>query len=542
MPQGRTPLFRRLVRTIQQAHWLNEHPHHRNLFFEAREASRVSRRDFVRMLGAAGFITATGNLVPRAARGLVSPTPGFGSQSPVGIIGAGIAGLTAAYRLQQAGVPCEIFESSERLGGRMFTKYDFNKAGMFCELGGELVDSNHADLLGLAGELGVGIQELKGVDKGVDTYFFGGKHYTDEELIPLFQPFAKKLAADLEGLYDAEETFTDKATRFDRMSLAAYLADTGKGIEKWVVDLLDVAYTIEYGRELDEQSSLNLIAYLSPDTSGGFKLFGESDESKRIQGGSSALPNALVKALADKVRIRQGYRLDKIEQRGSDIGLHFAAGSETKFLKFSRVICALPFTMLRLVEGVKRLPLSREKQSAIADLGYGRNSKVMSGFTERWWRNPAVKLSASSNGSVFTDLPFQCTWETSRGQAGESGILTNYLGGAAALQLTSERYAKFREDLARIFPGIANKFDGNRAKMDWPKYPFVRGSYACPLVGQYTTLLQAAAKPELDGALVFAGEHTSGDFAGFMNGAIESGNRAAREILEPKKRERAKAA
>ena len=82
---------------------------------------------------------------------------------------------------------------------------------MFCELGGELVDADHEDLIALAGELGVEIQELKGEDKGVDLYFFGGKHYSDEQLIPLFEPFAKKLAADQEGIYDAEEEFTPKA-------------------------------------------------------------------------------------------------------------------------------------------------------------------------------------------------------------------------------------------------------------------------------------------------------------------------------------------
>jgi monoamine oxidase len=69
--------------------------------------------------------------------------------------------------------------------------------------------------------------------------------------------------------------------------------------------------------------------------------------------------------------------------------------------------------------------------------------------------------------------------------------------------------------------------------MNWPKHPFVRASYTCPLVGQFTTLLGAAATPELGGRLIFAGEHTSPDFSGFMNGAVESGNRAAREILEP---------
>ena len=475
---------------------------------------------------------------PRGPRLVRGPKRG----EPVAILGAGVAGLTAAYRLIQAGVPCNIFEASNRTGGRMFTKHDFNKEGMFCELGGELVDSNHTDLIALAGELGVGIQELKGVDKGADLYFFGGKLYADEQLIPLFQPFAKKLAADVSGIYDSKDNFTDKAREYDRVSLAAYLDEAGKGVEKWVIDLLRVAYVTEYGREPDEQSALNLITYLSADTSHGFKLFGESDESKRIKGGSSELPNALLAAIEGKVTIYKDHRLAKIEERGVDLRLHFTTDGRTKSEGFSRVICALPFTMLRLVEGVKALPLGKAKQDAIAQLGYGNNSKLMSGFTQRCWRNADLKLPTPSNGSVFTDRPFQCTWETSRGQTGQSGILTNFLGGNAARNLSPERYTTFRADLNRVFPRIQEKFDGHRAVMSWPTYPFMRGSYTCPLPGQYTTLLEAAAAPELDGRLIFAGEHTSSDFSGFMNGAVESGNRAAKEILRPRASERPKAA
>jgi monoamine oxidase len=534
MSQGRTPLFRRLTQSVQQAHWLNDNPQHRALYFEARDASRVSRRDFVRMLGAAGLLVG-GGLAPGFARGGEKPKQNARGGEPVAILGAGLAGLTAAYRLLQAGVPCEIFEGSERTGGRVLTKVDFNKDAMFCELGGELVDTNHADLIALAGELGVEIQELKGEDKGVDLYFFGGKLQTDAQLIPLFRPFAHKLAADLKGIYDADGNFTAKARQFDKLSLAQYLAGAGKGVEKWVVDLLRVAYTIEYGRDADEQSSLNLLTILKADTSAGFEIFGDSDESKRIKGGSSSLPNALAKTLEGKVQINYGHRLVRIAQSGPNLQLTFATEGISKPVKFTRVICALPFTMLREVEGIKALPLGRKKQAAIAQLGYGNNAKVMYGFTERWWRNPALKLPAPSNGSIFTDLPLQCTWESSRGQEGKSGILTNFLGGAGAKPFTTERFDKFRVEFNQVFPGIAEKFDGQRALMNWPEYKFTRGSYTCPLVGQYTTLLKATGEPELEGRLIFAGEHTSGEFSGFMNGAVQSGNRAAKEILEPKR-------
>ncbi|MDP9003872.1 MAG: FAD-dependent oxidoreductase [Verrucomicrobiota bacterium] len=531
MAYGRTPLFRKLTQAVQQAHWLNANPDKRALFFEAREASRVSRRDFVRLLGAAGIVTAAGGLALPARARETGPSHAK-SGDPVAIIGAGLAGLTAAYRLNQAGVPCEIFEGSERTGGRVWTRYDFNKDSMFCELGGELVDSNHRDLIALAQELGLEIQELKGVDKGVDLYYFGGTHRIDEQLIPLFEPFARKLVADLEGIYDKDEAFTAKARSFDKISLAQYLAESIKGVEKWVIDLLRVAYTIENGRDVEDQSALNLMVYLKPDTSAGFKIFGDSDESKRIKGGSSSLPNALAKALEGTVEIHQGHRLEKIRRSGPGLTLSFAAAGAGKEAKFARVICALPFTMLRQVDGVNALGLSKSKQDVIAHLGYGNNSKVMYGFTERWWRNPSVALPAASNGSLFTDLPLQCTWESSRGQAGVSGILTNYLGGAAAVkQLTKEHFDKFRTELNQIFPGVVDKVDGKQALMNWPGYKFTRGSYTCPLVGQYTTLLKNAPHPELDGRLIFAGEHTSGEFAGFMNGAVESGNRAAREIL-----------
>ena len=121
-------------------------------------------------------------------------------------------------------------------------------------------------------------------------YFFGGKQYTDAQLIPAFQPFASKLAADKGAIYEKENFVPEKAERFDKISLADYLAEAGKDVDKWLMDMLRVAYVIEYGRDADEQSALNLINYLDPETKDGFRLFGESDESKRIRGGSSTLP------------------------------------------------------------------------------------------------------------------------------------------------------------------------------------------------------------------------------------------------------------
>ena len=82
---------------------------------------------------------------------------------------------------------------------------------------------------------------------------------------------------------------------------------------------------------------------------------------------------------------------------------------------------------------------------------------------------------------------------------------------------------------------MADSLDTSKvASFFWGKYPFARGSYISPRVGQYTTLLEVAGTPELGGRLHFAGEHTSVDFAGFMCGGVDSGERVAKALLETK--------
>jgi monoamine oxidase len=172
MNPGRTPLFRSVMRAMREASL----PHR-------------TRRDFIRLTGAAGISAALGLQAQDAEK-----KPAKKIEGPVAVVGGGIGGLTAAYRLMQAGVEVHLYEAQERFGGRMWTKRDFNKDGMFVELGGELVDSNHTDLIELAKELGVDLQNLKEGDEGVDFYHFGGKFYTDKDVIAAFEPLAKKIA------------------------------------------------------------------------------------------------------------------------------------------------------------------------------------------------------------------------------------------------------------------------------------------------------------------------------------------------------------
>ena len=438
------------------------------------------------------------------------------------IVGGGVAGLTAAYRLQQKGIAAEVYEAASRIGGRIFTKRDFNGDGMFVELGGELIDSNHRAIRDLAKELGLKLQNLLDGDTGHDLLWFEGRARSEDELLAGLRPVIARVAQDAAKLYDDKDEFTPFARQLDQISLAGYLAEI-PGVATWIHEFLLAAYEPEYGLDAARLSCLNLVDFIDADLSDGFSVFGESDEAWRIQGGNGQLTETLAARLQERVPLRTGKRLVRIALSEGKMQLSFQGEEAPR--EFAKVILTLPFTQLRKVAGIFDLPLSKEKAKAIRELGYGQNVKVMRGFTQRVWREQG------GNGSAFAELPtFQNIWETSRGQEGDSGILTNLLGGRRAIDFRLQADERDLKDIDTVFPGSAETYDGHNAVMNWPKVPTHEGSYSCPLTGQYTWIQEAAAAAECGGRLLFAGEHTSEDFCGFMNGAVESGNRTAAEV------------
>lgn len=497
------------------------------------QSSALTRRRLLRLSAAAAGAAALAPVLDWSAIAKEK------APRSIAIVGGGVAGLTAAYRLQEAGAKPILFEASSRWGGRMLTAYDFYK-GMFCELGGLFVDTNHEDLRNLATELGVEMEKLAGEgEAGDDLYYFRGAFHTPQDMVDAakqtgaFAPIAEKIAADAEKLTDKEENWTKYAHKLDRMSLKAYLDQFRGKAEDWAIDLLDVAYVGEYGLETEEQSCLNLVDFIATEMDQPFRIFGESDEAFRIKGGSSALIKALTTTLETKADMRLGHALTALDTKGGKIVMTFAAPDGSRSESFDAVILTLPFTRLRDVEGLKRLKLGSQKMKCIRELGYGTNAKVINGTTSRVWRSDASGLPAPSNGSFYADVGFQTLWEESRAQPGEAGILTNFLGGKAGLAEESAALDTFRTGLAKMSPKMAESLDPAAvASFFWARYPFTLGSYAGAKPGQYTTLLEVGAEPALGGRLQFAGEHTSVDFLGYMNGGVESGNRAAGALIE----------
>jgi monoamine oxidase len=517
---ARTPLFRMMMRTLTAT----------QAAAGGLEPGSISRRGLLRGSAAAAAASFAGAWSARAEEERKG-------ELRVAIVGGGVAGLTAAYRLQTQGLKPVVFEGANRWGGRMLTVPDFYH-GMFAELGGELVDTRHQDLQALAEELGLSLEAFSEdpAERERDLYFFGGKLRAEADMLNAgagaFAPIAQQIAIDKKALRNEADEFTARARALDAVSLAGYLKQFRGKTEDWAIDLIAVAYTIECGVDPADQSCLNLVDLISADLKEHFEIFGESDEAFRIKGGSARLIDALVAACEKACDMRLGAELTAIARREEGVELTLAGADGSKAQIFDVAILALPFTKLRSVGGIEALGLSPMKLKAIRELGYGDNMKLVCGTASRAWLKPEAGLPHPSNGCFYSDLPFQNVWDSSRAQPGERGLLSNFMAGKALPATQDEALENLKSGLSAISPAIAASLEKDAAaSFSWGTHPLNLGSYACAKPGQYTTLLSAARTKECDGRLHFAGEHTEPEFLGYMNGAVMSGNRAAMEIL-----------
>jgi monoamine oxidase len=514
---GRTPLFRRLRRALALARGANSSSmptddYVDRFFFERAQ----SRRQFLKT----GATLSTLGSFPVLACSAKHPEPSGGPR--IAVIGAGIAGLTAAYRLGQAGLSSTVFDSWNRVGGRMFTARGMWADEQLTELGGELIDTDHGALRGLAEELGLALDPiLEAPGSGIrqDTWFFDGRLVSDAEIVAAFRPVAVRLQADV----DNEENEAEFA-RIDALGLSAYL-DSIQDLDPMLRKLLDVAYVGEYGREISEQSPWNLLWLIDAKTADPFRVYGDSDEAFHVQGGNDRITTGLADRLASPIELE--HRLLRVVETAAGYRLAFDRGGGPSYEEeFNRVVFALPFTRLRDVE----LPgaISREKRQIIETLGMGTNAKLMAQFSERVWRT-----QHRASGSATTDNGLQLLWETSRGMTGAAGVLTVFAGGLIGEQIgegTAETQIQSRlAKLDEIFPNTGGTYIANSAvRMHWPTVEHTLGSYTCYLPGQASF---SGREGERVGNLHFCGEHTSVDYQGYMNGGAESGERVAAEIM-----------
>jgi monoamine oxidase len=485
--------------------------------------ARVTRRRFLQVsaavAAASGIRVVTGRFGPHAFGAEARPAP------TVAIVGAGIAGLTAAYVLRRAGLRATVYDAAGRTGGRILSIPNAMAPGLVTEFGGEFINSDHEDLLNLVREFGLDLIDLEGPSEATlkDAYFFGGQHYTEAQVVAAFRPIARRIAADAKKLGDRIDfQHPGGAVALDRLPLAEYLRR--RGATGWLGKLLEVAYVAEFGLDAGEQSSLNLITMIGTDLSAGLALFGDSDERYKVRGGNQRIIDALAGRLEGQIAL--GHRLTALRARGRGYALTFERrGAGALDVTADAVIVAIPFTLLRDVEIGLEMPAVKRK--AIAELGYGTNAKLMYGVSDRPWR------SRGYSGEAYSDEAFQVCWDNSQGLPGPAGGITLFSGGKPGIEAgpgsLADQAARLMPGVERVFPGVGAVRTDRAARWHWPTFPLSRGSYACYKPGQWTSIRGAEGRPV--GNVFFAGEHCSLDYQGYMGGGAETGRKAAEAVL-----------
>jgi monoamine oxidase len=545
---ARTPLLTRFQELFDDFEEANRSGRTVETVQEERRQMRFTRRDFLKVTGATvGAAALSGPMAAWAA----TSKPG-GQQGRIAIVGAGIAGLSAALTLQDAGITSTLYEASERVGGRMHSDTTSWLNGQTSEDCGELIDSKHKTILGLANRFNIPHVDLLAAEPNhsTETDFFLGGYYTSAQENGDFNPVWSAVKKDLNSapfptLYNQ---FTPAGQALDNLSLYNWIETrVPGGHASRMGKLLDVAYNIEYGNVTTEQSSLNLVYLLGfQPIPGNFRIFGASDERYHLAGGNDRLPQAIAAALpAGSVQLNTALT-GIVHNLDNTYTLSLKSGRVTTTKVFDRVIIAIPFSVLRTIltsdKAYRKAGFDSLKQTAITQLGYGKNCKLQLQFDTRYWNQSGPW--GIGNGATYSDTGYQATWDVTRAQDGTTGILVDYTGGGVPLAsftgdpndptVVAGFAQTFLSQIEPVFPGISKHWNG-RATLDVPLIePFLLGSYSYWKVGQYTQFsgYEGARQPDIHtGKCHFAGEHCSTNFQGFMEGGASEGARAATEIL-----------
>ncbi len=498
----------------------------------------AGRRRFAQGATAAAAVAATGAMAPGAFAKVGAIRTAWKRATAtenVAVVGAGLAGLSAATELARRGIAARVFEADNRVGGRVRSVRGVFP-GQVAELGGEFIGTSHHVMLGYARMLGLTLEDAS-LFPGSRYFDFGGQRYTEAQMVEEFRGFAASMRQDLGTLgTPTADRFTEAESLYDYMSLDDYLILHGAGDR--LRKLIGAAYATEYGTGIDQTSALSFLRFAHADKRSKFTAFGaQADVHLHVVEGNDRIVTGLAERLP--VPPTLGHRLVAMHKRANGkIRLTFDVAGRTVQSDHDAVVMTLPFTVLRRIHLDSSLGLPAWKRFAINSAVAGDNSKLMVGFKQSFWYT-----RHGLNGSGYSDRPgLQATWETNAVKGGAEGaILTRYLGGQAARTQDDRRLQsdanRFLRDLEVVLPGAINavRRNGNgqviAAGANWSTNPLSRGSYASTRPGYFTTAAHHEAKPI--GNLMFAGDHTSSfyEWQGFMEGAALSGLRAAGEVF-----------
>lgn len=508
-----------------------------------RAAAPLGRRDLLRAglaVGGGAALASVGGLSAPARAAAGGVVPAVDRSNPVLIVGAGLAGLSAAYRLAQVGVPVEVHEArDDRIGGRCWTARGIFGDGQVAEHGGEFIDTEHRELQRLIVELGLEREDREhppagNVTKGQQSFeVLQGQAISQ---LPSNQ-WVRRLVRQADKLHNYNYRTTDPYTRaFDQMSIRDWIIandDVTGGTGSDVSGRISWSTGDYWGGDINQVSALGLVDQFA------YPVDRQADERWHVKGGNDQVPH-LLRARLEAMQpgcVVLDSPLTAVRRSGSMIALRF--GSSPTWHRSPQVILALPFTALRRTD-IDPAAVSSLKYQAIHEQAMGTNAKILLQFDQRFGHftiGAGERAGRPWSGVSESDLWHGDSWDSSLTQPGRRGLLTVFTGGAfgASFPVSTAHgpipdvlRRQTLDYLDRFVPGISAAYSGLGWADSWVDDPWTHGSYTYFAPGQYTRFSGFNGRAE--GGLHFAGEHTSVEWLGYLNGGVATGERAAREV------------
>jgi monoamine oxidase len=493
---------------------------------ERKDFNGTTRRSFLQQMSVGLGAVGAGLASPGQPAAASKPTRGSSQPKRVLVLGAGLAGLAAAWELREAGHEVTVLEARSRPGGRVLTLRAPFAEDLHAEAGAVAFSPNYTQANRYIDALGLeradwAVPDLKSL------YHLNGRRFS---VAPGEQPdWPYELTAEERKLGPAgilqryilktlpsEISKPDSwnqapLTGLDRMSLAEYMR--AQGASRGAVEL--IRDTQWFGVGVESISTLSSALANFGLFSGGAPFV--------LAGGNDRLPHEMARRLGQG--IRYGVRVAAIRDRGAGIEVTAYRGDRTETFEADRAVCTFPATVLRDVRIEPALP--DDQRSAIAQLPYLDTTRTYLQVSRAFWFDEGV------TGSATTDLPIM---EVARqpyskaGAANERIVLESHVRGASARRLAARSESEIVEHTLRqmtsVHPKILDYQEGGVVKA-WSEDPFALAAYSWPGPGDVSRYLKTLQRPH--GRIHFAGEHTSILHA-TMEGALRSGVRAAQEV------------